>query len=114
MGRFKKAVLKEEGPGRPRKKPLLQAEILSEITLVYRDLESGFYGKGDDVDVNAVVEDLEHIIKYARDLVAGAPFYPATGDEYMLAMWEDDMSAHEERMKKDIAKAFYGRGYDAN
>jgi hypothetical protein len=103
MGRFKKAVLKEEGPGRPRKKPLLQAEILEEITIVYRDLESGFYGKGDDVDVNAVVEDLEHIIKYARDLVAGAPFYPATGDEYMLKKWEKDRQRYTQR-EKDIKR----------
>jgi hypothetical protein len=67
----------------------MQEEIMEELHIVAKDFEEGFYGKDNDLDIDALTEDLEHVITYARDLKAGAPIYPATGDEYMLKKWEE-------------------------
>lgn len=104
MGRLKKPRVLENRPGRPQRDITAQEEIMEELHIVSKDFEEGFYGKANDLDIKALTADLGHVIQYAEEIAAGVPMYPATGDEYMLSKWEQDMREHERKLNLNVLR----------
>jgi hypothetical protein len=109
MGRLKKPQTMEDRPGRPRRSTAIQEELLDELRIVVKDCEEGFYGKDNDLDLEAIRDDLNHAMDYAFDLLAGAPFYPASGDDYVLNWWIKKVAEHRKHL--ELNRESYGMGY---
>lgn len=89
-----------ERRGRPVRKVTIQKEFGDELGIIWRDLLNGFYGDGDDLDLSAIKGDLEHAMYYAEELKEGAPFYPASGDDYVIDRWEKEIRKYNERIRQ--------------
>jgi len=61
--------------------------MLQEFRIIWNDMDKGFYGTGDDIDITMLAEDLEYMVNYAKELKLSGNVYPATADDFKIKKW---------------------------